>query len=61
MKGSDENFNEMMIYIYDWFSPEFRWEHTHQEAKSWLQKRNYRNIKITTTDLWGFNIIGTKN
>lgn len=60
-KGNKENKREMMVYILDWFSPEFRWEHEHDEAAAWYSKRNYRDIKVTTTDSFGFHIIGTKN
>jgi SAM-dependent methyltransferase/uncharacterized protein YbaR (Trm112 family) len=60
IKGNKQNAREMMISIMDWFSPEFRWEHTHEEATSWFTKRNYNDVKITTTDTFGFNIIGKK-
>jgi len=60
MKGNRQNAREMMIAIMDWFSPEFRWEHTPEEAKTWFAKRHYREIKVTTTDTFGFNIIGKK-
>jgi 2-polyprenyl-3-methyl-5-hydroxy-6-metoxy-1,4-benzoquinol methylase len=61
IKGNKQNAREMMIAIMDWFSPEFRWEHTHEEATEWFTKRNYNDVKVTTSDLWGFNIIGRKN
>jgi SAM-dependent methyltransferase len=60
VKGNKQNTREMMVDILDWFSPEFRWEHTHDEAASWFSKRNYRDVKITTDDLFGFNIIAVK-
>lgn len=60
MKGNKQNAREMMIAIMDWFSPEFRWEHTPEEAAGWFTKRNYRDVKVTTTDTFGFNIIGKK-
>ena len=60
IKGNKQNAREMMIAIMDWFSPEFRWEHTQEEAISWFTKRNYNDIKVTTTDTFGFNIIGKK-
>jgi SAM-dependent methyltransferase len=60
IKGNKQNAREMMIAIMDWFSPEFRWEHTHEEAESWFAKRNYKEVKITTTDTFGFNITGIK-
>ena len=60
IKGNKQNAREMMIAIMDWFSPEFRWEHTHEEAEAWFTKRNYEEVKVTTTDTFGFNIIGKK-
>jgi len=60
INGNKQNAREMMIAIMDWFSPEFRWEHTHEEAESWFTKKNYKEVKVTTTDTFGFNIIGTK-
>ena len=61
IKGNKQNAREMMIAIMDWFSPEFRWEHTTEEASTWFGKRNYKGVKVTTTDTFGFNIIGTKS
>ena len=60
IKGNKQNAREMMIAIMDWFSPEFRWEHTHEEAETWFTKRNYNEVKVTTSDTFGFNIIGKK-
>ena len=60
IKGNKQNAREMMIAIMDWFSPEFRWEHTPEEATNWFTKRRYKEIKVTTTDTFGFNIIGKK-
>lgn len=61
IKGNKQNAREMLIAIMDWFSPEFRWEHTPEEATSWFSKRNFRDVKVTTTDTFGFNIIGKKS
>ncbi|MEO6611888.1 MAG: class I SAM-dependent methyltransferase [Chitinophagaceae bacterium] len=60
LKGNKQNKREMMIDILDWFSPEFRWEHTTDEAAVWYYKRQYHAVKITTTNLFGFNITGVK-
>jgi len=59
-KGNKQNKREMMIDILDWFSPEFRWEHTHQEAAAWFCKRGYTDVQVTTNEVFGFNIIGKK-
>lgn len=61
LKGNKQNRREMMIDILDWFTPQFRWEHTTDEATSWFYKRQYHSMKVTTTNRWGFNIIGKKN
>ena len=61
LKGNKQNAREMMIDILDWFSPQYRWEHTPDEAEGWFHKRNYSKVKMTTNDTFGFNIIGIKN
>jgi len=61
LKGNKQNAREMTIDILDWFSPQYRWEHEPDEAESWFLKRNYAQVKITTKDTFGFNIIGIKN
>jgi hypothetical protein len=43
-----QNSREMMIDILDWFTPEFRWEHDHEEASTWFYKRNFTKVRITT-------------
>jgi SAM-dependent methyltransferase/uncharacterized protein YbaR (Trm112 family) len=60
IKKNKQNKREMMIDILDWFSPEFRWEHSQQEAAAWFRKRGYCKVAVTTTDAFGFNIIGEK-
>jgi ubiquinone/menaquinone biosynthesis C-methylase UbiE/uncharacterized protein YbaR (Trm112 family) len=60
-KGNKQNTREMMIDILDWFSPQFRWEHSKAEVEVWYKKRNYSHIKITDDNMWGFNMIGVKN
>lgn len=60
LKGNPQNRSEMMIALMDWFTPEFRWEHRHDEVAGWFSKRGYRSIKVTTDGLFGFNTIGIK-
>ena len=59
-KGNKQNSREMMVYIMDWFSPEFRWEHAYDEAAGWYSKRNYHQVEATTADSFGYNIVGVK-
>ena len=60
LKGNKQNTREMKVDILDWFTPEFRWEHDQSEAATWFYKRGYTNVKVTTDELFGFNITGVK-
>lgn len=60
LKGNNQNAREMMVDILDWFTPEFRWEHSPPEVAAWFYKRRYGNIKVTTHEVFGFNTIGEK-
>lgn len=60
LKGNKQNTREMMVSIMDWFSPEYRWEHKPEEAEGWFKVDGYKDIRVTTTDTFGFNIIGVK-
>jgi hypothetical protein len=33
----------------------------HEEAAAWFYKRNYSKVKITTSQVFGFNMVGEKN
>ncbi len=61
IKGNKQNVSEMMVDILDWFTPEFRWEHGHEEAAAWFYKRSYCKVSITTDEVFGFNITGEKS
>ncbi|RXK60510.1 methyltransferase domain-containing protein [Lacibacter luteus] len=52
------NYREEIIDILDMFTPEFRFEITHNEAEKWLTELNYSDVKVTTTDQFGFSIVG---
>jgi SAM-dependent methyltransferase/uncharacterized protein YbaR (Trm112 family) len=61
LKGNKQNKREMIIDILDWFTPEFRWEHSPEEVKSWFDNLQYEPVSITATDLFGFNITGIRH
>jgi 2-polyprenyl-3-methyl-5-hydroxy-6-metoxy-1,4-benzoquinol methylase len=54
------NFREEIIDLLDSFTPEFRHETEQDLATIWLQRRNYKNIKIATESQFGYSIIGEK-
>lgn len=60
LKGNQQNWSEMMVDILDWMTPEFRWEHTPEEVIHWFLNNNFSDVKVTTKELFGFNIIGRK-
>lgn len=61
LKGNRQDIREMMIELLDQFGPEFRWEHEHAEVINWFSEKKYSDIRITTVNQFGFNIIGSKN
>ena len=60
-KGNKQNSREMMVDILDWFTPEFRSEHSHYEVATWFLKRNFADVQVTTDGMFGFNTIAIKN
>ena len=60
IKGNSQNPREMMIDILDGFTPEFRWEYTENQATKWYIDNNFNNIKVTTNEMFGFNIVACK-
>ncbi len=60
LKGNKQSPREMMIDILDQFTPEFRWEHSHDEASAWFFKRGYQDVQVTVDTTFGFNITGLK-
>ena len=61
LKGNKQNNREIMIDILDQFTPQYRWEYTSDEAKTWFSEQSFKNIKVTTNEVFGFNIVGNKN
>ncbi len=61
LRGRKVNVREEIVDLLDGFSPEFREEIEHDIAKSWLMRRNYTDIKVSTTNQFGFSFVGTKN
>ena len=47
-----------MVDIMDALSPEYRFEHSTEEAAVWYQKRGYKDIQVSTTNQFGFSIHG---
>jgi ubiquinone/menaquinone biosynthesis C-methylase UbiE/uncharacterized protein YbaR (Trm112 family) len=54
------NYREEIIDLLDGFTPEFRFEVPHDVAFFWLQRRNYSDIKLTTSNQFGLSISAKK-
>jgi SAM-dependent methyltransferase len=54
------NYREEMIDLLDGMTPQYRFEVPHDLATIWLQRRGYQNIKITTSNQYGFSISADK-
>jgi len=54
------NYREEIIDLLDGFTPEFRYEIPHEVVVTWLKERKFDNIKITTTNQFGFSIAADK-
>jgi hypothetical protein len=55
------NYREEIIDLLDQFTPEFRYEIPHDIAIHWLQRRQFKKIKITSLNQYGFSIVGEKS
>ena len=59
-RKSPPNYREKMIDRLDAFTPEFRFEIPHGEGISWLTRRKFEHINITSADQFGFSIAAVK-
>ena len=53
-------YREITIDLMDSFGPKFRFEVEEDVAKSWLRKRQFKDIMTTSRNQFGFSMIGTK-
>jgi len=54
------NAREEMVNLMDYFTPQYRYETRPEVAKSWLTRKGYSSIKITSTNQFGFSIVGIR-
>ena len=60
IKSEKKSWREQIIDYLDRFTPEFRFEHTPEETETWYTKRNYREMRVTIRERFGFGIYGIK-
>ena len=54
------NFREELVDLLDALTPPFRHETTEDTAKTWLTGLGFNDTRITTENLYGFSITGTR-
>jgi len=56
-----KKWTEIGIEQLDMLTPKYRHEHPQEEVQGWLKDENYKDIKITDTDNYGFSIKAIKS
>lgn len=54
------NYREELIYLFDSFTPEFRFEIPQSTATGWYKDAGYTEVNITTEDQYGYSVKGVK-
>ena len=60
IRGNTQKSSELWVEVLDWFTPEFRWEHSVEEVMDWFDEQGFHNKKLSDQNHWGFNITGIK-
>lgn len=60
IKGKKMTWREIMIDLIDILTPYYRYEHEPQETECWYIKHNYKNVKVTDRNFFGFSVYGIK-
>ena len=50
------NWREQLINFYDGLSPPYRFEHTQDEVRRWLAKREFVGTRCSVDEYWGFGM-----
>lgn len=48
------NWRELMIMLFDTYTPRYRWEHTPEELEGWYRDLGLIDIRKTEERFWGF-------
>ena len=60
IKGKKMSWREIMIDLIDILTPYYRYEHEPQETECWYAKHGYGNVKVTSSNFFGFSVCGIK-
>ena len=60
IKGKKMSWREIMIDLIDILTPYYRYEHEPQETECWYTKHGYGNVKVTSSNFFGFSVYGIK-
>lgn len=59
-RGQQQDAVSLWVEVLDWFTPEFRHEHSEEEVMDWYQEGNCGNICLSDANHWGFSVFGTR-
>lgn len=59
-KGTNRHWREIMVNLMDVLSPQYRHEHTADEAEAWFEQHGFHDVSITTRNDYGFSMVGIR-
>lgn len=60
IRGSKQDAAALWVEVLDWFTPEFRHEHSEEEVMEWYREGNCGNMCLSDANHWGFSVFGTR-
>lgn len=60
LKGHRKGWREIMINQLDMLSPQYRFEHTHDEVENWFSNAGFTRVQVSSSDNYGFSMKGFK-
>lgn len=60
LKGNRKGWREIMINQLDMLSPQYRFEHAHEEVEKWFGEAGFTAVQVSSSDNYGFSIKGNK-
>lgn len=58
--GDGMTWRELMVILFDIYTPRYRWEHTPEELKSWYRHIGLSEVTVTEEREWGFGVTARK-
>lgn len=56
----DMSWRELMVLLFDIYTPRYRWEHTAEELEGWYRELGLTHPSRTENRQWGFGVAARK-